>query len=167
LNGRTPSPEKEHTKEGEDSETLKVFDGNASTEQRQSSVQELNPASVSASADILKDSITALLARKSEASGRHDSHADAAVTNLSRRKRGLLGRAQSGTSNASTANDFLDPLAGTSQVDGGKIGPPPTQSQRIGWADKEEAESVGLVRDTAADGGGGAARAAGRRKRAS
>ena len=167
LNGRTPSPEKEHVKEGEASETMKGFDGNTSVESRQSSMQGSNRASVSASADALKESITALLARKGEVSVRRDSFPDTTANNLSRRKRGLLGRAPSGTSNTSSANDAADPLARASQADVRKMVPPPTQSQRIGWRDREDAESVGLVRDTVPDAGGGAARAAGRRKRTS
>jgi len=146
---------------------MRGFDGNTSVESRQSSMRELHRASVSASAGALKESITALLARKGEASVRRDSFPDTTAGNLSRRKRGLLGRAPSGISNTSSANDATDLLAHASQVDVGKIMPAPTQSQRIGWRDKEEAEATGLVRDTVADAGGGAARAAGRRKRTS
>jgi hypothetical protein len=137
---------------------MKSLDGNAPIEPQQDS----NSTSHSTSSS-LKDSITALLAHKEEATARRGSNLsnveNTGVSNLSRRRRGLLGRA---TSNASSVND--DPLPVASQVEG-RVGlPPPTQSQKIGWRENGE-ESIGMVRDAVGD-GGGAARAAGRRKKA-
>lgn len=168
LNVPNPSLEKEESEQAKNVAPAKskALAGNASIETPLSPIQESNSTSISAS-DTVKESIVALLAHKGEALARRTWNPENAVGNLSRRKRRLLGRAASGASNTSSANELAESLPVASQVDGRRFGlPPPTQSQKIGWGDKHEAESNSIVRDAIID-GGGAARAAGRRTKAS
>lgn len=169
LNVPTPSPEKAaeiHAKDAEVSQSMHVTDEIASFEQRQPSVPESASASMSTSdSHCLKDSIVALLTHKEEASARRASNPEIPASKLSRRKRGLLGRAQSGVSNVSSANEAAEPLPVASQLERGRLDfPQPTQSQKIGWNNKVEAESAGIVRDTVTD--AGRATRVGRRTRA-
>jgi len=112
------------------------------------SISEASFASPPTRSENLNHSIAVLLAQKEVASARRASIPDTANSNLARRKHGLLGRATSGLSNASSANDALEPLPVPSQNEANKDGlPVPTQGQKIGWSERHEAESIGMVKD--------------------
>jgi hypothetical protein len=61
----------------------------------------------------------------------------------------LLGRATSALSSISSVNDALEPLPILFQKQSSL--PPPTQSQKIGWSERHEAESIGMVKDTVSE----------------